>query len=145
MIPCHINLISYFFPPGMLYMEPEVLGWEPLSNTWLATRTAQDAHVLRLLFSKLAGPLLSYVTDEATPVVKVCNTGLFRTFINLLTAMLDNFAEVKAESNSEVLMERIVLFCLIWSLGGLLPLHQQQPFSDTVKSLTTWLVNWALN
>ena len=26
-------------------MEPEVLGWEPLSNTWLATRTPQDAHV----------------------------------------------------------------------------------------------------
>ena len=26
-------------------MEPEVLGWEPLSNTWLASRTPQDAHV----------------------------------------------------------------------------------------------------
>ena len=46
--------------------------------------------------------------------------------------------QVKAESNSEILMERIVLFCLVWSLGGLLPPHQQQPFSDIVKSLTSW-------
>jgi hypothetical protein len=34
------------------------------------------------------------MAEEATPTVKVCNTGLFNTFINLLTAMLDNFAEV---------------------------------------------------
>ena len=36
---------AIILPSGMLYMEAEVLGWEPLSNTWLATRTPTDAHV----------------------------------------------------------------------------------------------------
>ena len=41
---------AIILPSGMLYMEAEVLGWEPLSNTWLATRTPTDAHVRRNQF-----------------------------------------------------------------------------------------------
>ena len=59
--------------------------------------------------------------------------GMFQTCINLVSAMLADNIEIGGELH----IERLYLFCLIWTYGGLLDDKEKKAFSDLLKTLST--------
>ena len=91
---------------GMIYLEPEQLGWKPLLTSWLSTHLMDsalrkvpdeeaaiplfeaDEKLILHLFNWLVDPCLSYVrknVDEMSPTV---DSNLIRSLLNIFESLL---------------------------------------------------------
>uniref|UniRef100_A0A8C5PKA2 Dynein heavy chain n=1 Tax=Leptobrachium leishanense TaxID=445787 RepID=A0A8C5PKA2_9ANUR len=115
---------------GILFMERDTLGWGPLSKIWLEGRNQQEKAVLSKAFYKTLDPIFNLILCETRPLVPVTDVGLFHTCTNLLTVMLNE----KAQSiGGQLHIERLFIFCLIWSVGALITSKERKRFSDLLK------------
>ncbi|KAK6187606.1 hypothetical protein SNE40_005595 [Patella caerulea] len=132
---------------GILYVDKDVVGWKPIAKAWLGNRSQQEAHlkvkntdetvegVLQRAFQKCLDPIINFVFYEARPKLKLSEVGLFKTCLGLLSAMLADNIEIGGEMH----IERMFLFCLIWTFGGLLDQQDRKAFSDLLKTLSSAL------
>ena len=58
---------------------------------------------------------------------------MFKMCLNLLSAMLRDNVEIGGELH----IERLYLFCLMWSFGGLLDEKDRKGFNDMLSQLST--------
>jgi dynein heavy chain, axonemal len=77
----------------------------------------------------------NYIFKECKPMLPVREEGLFISLLNLLHAMLSENPNI----SSEVHIERIYLYCLIWTFGGVLQATDQKGFNDLLNNLTSAL------
>ncbi|KAM9316607.1 uncharacterized protein PAF06_007656 [Gastrophryne carolinensis] len=121
---------------GILYIEGEALGWRPLSKVWLDERNQQENAVLSKAFYRTLDPIFNLLLHDTKPIVPVTEVGLFRSCTNLLTVMLND----KAQSiGGQLHIERLFIFCLIWSVGNLVEVSERKKFSDLLKIYTSVL------
>ncbi|BFZ10052.1 hypothetical protein BsWGS_13093 [Bradybaena similaris] len=120
---------------GILYIDRDVVGWKPITKAWLDTRPHMEAHVLLKTFQKTLDPVISFVLSNTKCHLHLSEVGMLKTCLDLLAAMLTDNIEVSGELH----IERIYLFCLIWSFGGLLDISDRRAFSDLLKTLSTAL------
>ncbi|KAJ8314952.1 hypothetical protein KUTeg_007102 [Tegillarca granosa] len=121
---------------GIVYLDSDVLGWKPIADAWIESRTPQEIHVLQRAFQKTLDPISNFVLNDAKPQVKLSLVGMFKACLGLLSAMLADNIEIGGELH----IERLYLFCLIWTFGGLLEGQERKQFSDLLKTLSTALV-----
>ncbi|XP_068137634.1 dynein axonemal heavy chain 5-like isoform X2 [Hyperolius riggenbachi] len=121
---------------GILYVEGEALGWRPLSKMWLDGRNEQENAVLSKAFYRTLDPIFNLTLNDTKPVVPVTEVGLFHSCTNLLTVMLND----KAQSiGGQLHIERLFIFCLIWSVGTLIDIAERKKFSELLKVYTSVL------
>ncbi|XP_033874385.3 dynein axonemal heavy chain 8-like [Acipenser ruthenus] len=124
---------------GILYIDSKITGWRPLAKAWLAGRNEQENIVLSEAFNTALDPVFNYILRDIKSPVPLTEVGLFQTITNLLGAMLHE----KAQSLGGPLhIERLFLFCLIWTVGGLLGRSDKKRFSDILKSHTSTLPDY---
>ena len=58
---------------------------------------------------------------------------MFLTCLNMLTAMLSDNVEIGGELH----IERLYLFCMMWTYGGLLEDKDRRGFNDLLATLST--------
>eukprot|EP01041_Mallomonas_annulata_P000989 gene989-1935_t len=93
---------------GMIYMEPEQLGWQPILTSWLETHKKQgkfcgreielgvkslgisevDALHVQSLFDWLAEPCLCFVRKEVLEMSPTVDSSLIMALLNLMEALL---------------------------------------------------------
>jgi dynein heavy chain len=95
---------------GMIYMEPEQLGWKPLLSAWFESNRnggdffdniGEDEHfhrefvlfdddvlVIQSLFDWLVDPCLSYVRKEGIEMSPTVDANLIMSLLNILEALL---------------------------------------------------------
>ncbi|XP_018425842.1 PREDICTED: dynein gamma chain, flagellar outer arm-like [Nanorana parkeri] len=121
---------------GILYIEGDALGWRPLSKIWLDGRNQQENAVLSKAFYRTLDPVFNLILYDTKPVVPVTEVGLFCSCTNLLTVMLND----KAQSiGGQLHIERLFVFCLIWSVGTLIETSERKRFSELLKVYTSVL------
>ncbi|XP_059166583.1 dynein axonemal heavy chain 8-like [Physella acuta] len=120
---------------GILYIDRDVVGWKPIAKAWLDTRSQLEVHVLQKSFQKTLDPIMNFVHSEAKPRLQLSEVGMLKTCLGLLSAMLADNIEVSGELH----IERLYLFCLIWTFGGLLDSNDRKLFSDLLTTLSTAL------
>ncbi|XP_075124385.1 uncharacterized protein LOC142197756 [Leptodactylus fuscus] len=121
---------------GILYIEGEALGWRPLSKIWLDGRNQQENAVLSKAFYRTLDPIFNLILNDTKPIVPVTEVGLFRSFTNVLTVMLND----KAQSiGGQLHIEKLFIFCLVWTVGSLIDRTERKKFSDLLKVYTSVL------
>ena len=86
-------------------------------------------------FSKTMDDVCHYVLKECKPILPVGEESLFISCLSLLGAMLNDNTNI----GSEVHIERLFLYCLIWTFGAILEQNDQKGFSDLLYKLVTAL------
>ncbi len=76
-----------------------------------------------------------FVLKECKTILPVSEESLFSSCLSLLNAMLNDNANI----GSELHIERLFLFCLIWTFGAVLEHEDQKGFSDLLYKLVTAL------
>lgn len=123
---------------GVVHMDESVLGWKPLADAWLASRSPQERHCLQKAFNAAVDVISQFVQYEARPFMKICEVGMFNTCLAMLKALLEGNTDIGGELH----IERLFIFSLIWSFGALLDEADRRRFSEILLSLTSALPDY---
>ena len=141
---------------GIIYVSDTDLDWTPVARAWCQRRPlASEREALDLLFCKWlgesdaddAGHLFVWMVRQAAPVMFQTRVAYVQSLTNLLTGVLGSMA-AEAEgggsgngngssSLSADMLERAFLYCLTWSVGGLLDTEDRVKFDVFLRTLDT--------
>jgi dynein heavy chain len=77
----------------------------------------------------------NYVLKECRPILPVKEESLFQSCLSLLGALMSENTNIGGDMH----IERLYLFCLIWTFGGVLDANDQKGFSDLLNHLVSAL------
>ena len=114
---------------GIIFVSESDLDWEPVLNSWLKFKTASVSAVLKGCFRKYVGQcngpssyghLFQFVSKICKPVVVCPRVGVIRGCCSLLDGLM-GISDFSTKSDVVIVeIERLFLYSLIWSIGGIL-------------------------
>ncbi|KIZ07416.1 Dynein heavy chain 7, axonemal [Monoraphidium neglectum] len=113
---------------GMVYVQPDLLGWRPVFDSWLAALpaaiTSEDREELSQLAAWLLPPCLRMAAKGCPQVLAVHEINLAVSCMRLVEAHLDDLVRSEAlaadtpPEKRSALLQCTFLFSLVWSVGA---------------------------
>eukprot|EP00049_Salpingoeca_infusionum_P016530 m.339145 g.339145 ORF g.339145 m.339145 type:complete len:4022 (-) comp16092_c0_seq1:259-12324(-) len=132
---------------GMIYMEPESLGWEPLLDSWLntlpSTLNAGHHQFLKSMFVRCIPAALEFVSHVNYRHLSYAgDINLVVSCMKMLSAMMDPIRDEKAfeelsEDQVTGWLEGYFYFSFMWSIGGTTNSTGRQHFDVLLRKLMT--------
>jgi len=126
---------------GMIYLEPQQLGWRPLVTSWLeklpAFITEGMKETLNSLFEAFVDPTIFYIRNNCGLLMPVDDMFMVSSLMRLMSASMQDFA---GEANAKVLegwIFGIFLFSFTWSVGGAMNGHSRELFNEYFRMIYT--------
>jgi len=154
---CEVFDLQYASPAtvsrcGMVWVDPQNLGYEPFYERWVRTRCGDtvevspdhlgEADLLTELFDRYATKTIDYVLkglvdgemgEKLVQIIPIGNIDLIKQLCSMLDSFLPSVGHT-LESND---VENIYVYCLIWSIGGQLIQSSRVKFDAFVKKIST--------
>ncbi|KAF0298097.1 Dynein beta chain, ciliary [Amphibalanus amphitrite] len=122
---------------GILYLNPQDLGWNPFVSSWIETRDIQSEKAnLMILFDKYVPACLEVLRTRLKKITPIPEISHIQMLCNLLDCMLTP-DRVPADSPKE-LYELYFCFCCVWAFGASM-------FQDQVGDYRTEFSRWWMN
>ncbi|KAF7668491.1 hypothetical protein LDENG_00010030 [Lucifuga dentata] len=130
---------------GMIYMEPQQLGWTPLRDSYMDTLpeslSTEHRDLIFVLFDWVVQPCLDFVDRECRFVLQTSHIHLAYSLMRLYTCLLDEiFASGKQNISSEQItlwLQCLFLFAVVWTLGGTITGDSRKKFDVFFRNLIT--------
>ncbi|TMW55097.1 hypothetical protein Poli38472_013859 [Pythium oligandrum] len=147
---------------GMIYMEPEQLGWMPMLDSWLDSLIAagevdsdavaanpneeaspcigpfeinlEQRQLLTFLFSWLVEPCIAFVRKELVELSPTVDTNLVQSLIHILEAQLVKLPK-EAGGKKKPSIESAFFFALIWSVGESVNTEGRVRFCEFLRAI----------
>mmetsp|Transcript_42407 Transcript_42407/g.49462 ORF Transcript_42407/g.49462 Transcript_42407/m.49462 type:complete len:677 (+) Transcript_42407:4205-6235(+) len=129
---------------GMIFLEPELLGWLPLYQSWLKTLPEGfDEEIITAITDMvnwLIPPLLDFVRYEATETTPTQVQNLVRSCLRIFRALLKVFDEDKTRLEQPkkdiiTIVDGCFMFGLIWSVCATVNTEFRKACNDCLKKL----------
>ena len=136
---------------GMVYMDPDQLGYEPVLESWLNTLpeflSASDAYrgVIVQMFNWLIPACTNYLfrKQAVKSMLPVEQAMLSRNAMSLMFNLLDEFNVKDKNSVTETIspkqvngyIESLMIFSVAWSYGGILDAPGRNKFDSFLRGL----------
>jgi dynein heavy chain, axonemal len=114
---------------GIIFVSSTDLDWEPVVQSWLKSKPGHISSLLQQLFIKYVGNcdgvknfghLFQHILKTCKAVINVTRVAIIENCCKLLDGLLDNSVMAHAfTSEDSVEMERLFLYTLMWSFGGI--------------------------
>ena len=105
---------------GMIYMEPESLGWRPIAKSWLKSDFIIDSEreIINGLLEWLIDSIFLFKREHIKEYVETSNINLVVSLLNILECLIiDKNIKTENSETSETWIQCAFIFSLIWSLG----------------------------
>ena len=131
---------------GIIFVSESDLDWEPVLRSWLKQKAANTAAIFEKCFKKFVGAcegpksyghLFHFVQRRCKPVVACSRVGMIEGCCNLIDGMLSVSDLATTSDALAAELERIFLYALTWSVGGLLESEDRVEFSNYLADLST--------
>uniref|UniRef100_A0A3Q2QRM0 Dynein axonemal heavy chain 7 n=1 Tax=Fundulus heteroclitus TaxID=8078 RepID=A0A3Q2QRM0_FUNHE len=130
---------------GMIYMEPQQLGWSPLRDSYMNTlpKSLDDEHreLIMDLFDWLVQPCLDFLDKECCFMVQTSPIHLAYSLMKLYTCLMEiaasetNGAQNMSSEQIAMWLQGLFLFSLVWSLGGTITGDSRKKFDVFLRNL----------
>ena len=133
---------------GMVYMEPGILGLEPLIKSWLntvpPTLKAKKSFIPNLenYFKKYLNEMIKYMRKNCSEPVPTVNNNITQSLMRILDCYFAEYIEneIKKVSVEEVeefesILEAYFLFALIWSIGSTTNIEGRERFDRKLREV----------
>lgn len=117
---------------GIIYVSDTELGWKPVSKSWLDKKDPAHAAALVPCFERFVEKTLDFLRLSAKPVMFNESVSQVGTLTTLLDGCIKTYTE-KQGGLDGVKLERLFIYCLAWSLGGLLNEKDRHSFDAEVR------------
>uniref|UniRef100_A0A8C2U959 Dynein axonemal heavy chain 3 n=1 Tax=Coturnix japonica TaxID=93934 RepID=A0A8C2U959_COTJA len=123
---------------GMIYMDPQQLGWKPLKDSYILTLppNLQEDH------RELVRPCLDFIHYNCKAVVQTSSLHLTYSFMRLYTCLLDEIKQPEEEGKESMSAQQITLwlqglflFALVWTIGGTIDADSRKKFDVFYRNL----------
>lgn len=118
---------------GIIYVSDVELGWLPPVISWLDRKPAYLKEILQPLFEKYVDTLLTNMRLQYRPLMfneTACTLAAMRTLLDGCLGETEGAPQLDA-----MRVKRYFVYCLTWSLGGLLDEKDRPAFDADVRSL----------
>uniref|UniRef100_A0A8D0L4V2 Dynein axonemal heavy chain 11 n=1 Tax=Sphenodon punctatus TaxID=8508 RepID=A0A8D0L4V2_SPHPU len=121
---------------GILYVNPQDLGWNPYVTSWIETRSHQSEKAnLIILFDKYVPPCLDQLRTNLKTITPIPENSMIQTLCSLLDCLLTP-ENVPPDCPRE-LYEIYFVFACVWAFGGAL-------FQDQLSNYQAEFSRWWL-
>nr|XP_043909238.1 dynein axonemal heavy chain 3-like [Solea senegalensis] len=131
---------------GMIYMEPDQLGWTPLRDSYMNTLperlSSEHRELIMDLFDWLVQPCLDFINSNCRFVIQTSPIHLVHCLLKLFTCLMDEISEsgtrrAKTMSSQQVTMwlQGLFLFAAVWTLGGTITGECRKKFDVFYRNL----------
>nr|DBA18657.1 TPA: hypothetical protein GDO54_016881 [Pyxicephalus adspersus] len=127
---------------GMIYLEPQQLGWEPLVKSWLNTlpdvlKTKEHLALLQDLFQWLIPPALRFLRKQCKELVATSNSNVVISLTRLFEMLIfDAVNEEPTNKSIRVWIMACFAFSMVWSVGGCCDADSRNKFDAFLKEIT---------
>lgn len=126
---------------GMVYMEPERMGWRPLMESWaskLSFFSDETIIFIKNMFEYYVPALLVFIRKECKEIAPNTDIGLVNSLMRLLSCHFDDLSRRSAAETDGMLiltqrLESWFIFSLVWSLGGSLDIASRAKFDVMLR------------
>jgi dynein heavy chain len=138
---------------GIIFVSETDLDWWPTMEGWAQKRPASQAAFLREYFkryvsqrgdekSDAAGPdssgaIFRFLSKNCRPVIQSQRVALIESQLTLLTFLLDDCDLSESLEDVAGEIERVFLFSLAWTVGGLLESEDRVKFDAYLREIST--------
>jgi dynein heavy chain len=133
---------------GMVYMEPGILGLEPLIKSWLTKVPPAFKNKKTFLpnlenyFKKYVHEMLKYMRKHCTEPVPTVDNNVCQRLMRILDCFFADYweTEIKKIAPEEVedleqMMEPLFIFAVVWSIGCTTDLEGRDKFNSKLREL----------
>eukprot|EP00937_MAST-01D_sp_MAST-1D-sp2_P000239 g239.t1 len=128
---------------GIIYVSSSDLDWEPVAQAWLAKRPEEQQGPLRQCFELYVGhcsvqdpgEAFSFIRREMKPVLQCTRVGQVEGMISLMESLLNQAELSESAEDLKSELERVFLWVMAWSLGGMMGLADRQKFDQYLRKL----------
>uniref|UniRef100_A0A8C9L6L3 AAA+ ATPase domain-containing protein n=1 Tax=Pavo cristatus TaxID=9049 RepID=A0A8C9L6L3_PAVCR len=130
---------------GMIYMDPQQLGWKPLKDSYMHTLppNLQEEH------RELVRPCLDFIHHHCKAIVQTSSIHLTYSLMKLYTCLLefkicvlDEIRQPEEEGKESMSSQQITLwlqglflFALVWTIGGTIDADSRKKFDLFYRNL----------
>ncbi|XP_071879956.1 dynein axonemal heavy chain 3 isoform X2 [Anas platyrhynchos] len=131
---------------GMIYMDPQQLGWKPLKDSYMNTLppNLQEEHreLVNDMFMWLVEPCLEFIHHNCKAIVQTSSIHLTYSLMKLYTCLLDEIKQPEEEGKESMSSQQITLwlqglflFALVWTIGGTIDADSRKKFDLFYRNL----------
>ncbi|EAS00969.2 dynein heavy chain (macronuclear) [Tetrahymena thermophila SB210] len=129
---------------GMIYMEPQYMGWEPLYHSWASTLPKtfkqEDLDEIDTLFRWIINPTLKFIRKKCHEISPTQDQNLVVSLMRIYRGLLkdledqDYYDSIEFKNKQSMIQFRFI-FSLYWSIGGSLTGDDRKQFNVFVARL----------
>ncbi|XP_037394017.1 dynein heavy chain 8, axonemal [Pygocentrus nattereri] len=117
---------------GMVFMSSSALSWKPIFQGWAKKRTAQEPDTLMAHYDKIFEDAYVFLKQNLKPKMQLLECNYIMQSVNLLEGLIPTKEAGGIVNNTQ--LERLFVFCLMWSLGALLELDDRDRLEAFIRS-----------
>nr|XP_046263890.1 dynein axonemal heavy chain 8-like isoform X2 [Scatophagus argus] len=117
---------------GMVFISSSALSWQPILQGWAHKHNAKEAESIMSLYDKIFEDAYVYMKQNLKPKMELLECNYIMQSVKLLEGLIP--AKEAGGLVSSQHLERLFVFCLMWSLGALLELEDRDKLEAYIRA-----------
>ncbi|XP_037304127.2 dynein axonemal heavy chain 8-like [Pungitius pungitius] len=117
---------------GMVFMSSSALSWQPILQGWAHKHIPKEAGSIVNLYERMFDDAYLYMKHNLKPKMELLECNYIMQSVNLLEGLIPT-KEAGGLAGSKHL-ERLFVFCLMWSLGAILELEDRDKLEEYLRA-----------
>uniref|UniRef100_A0A8C4E9U5 AAA+ ATPase domain-containing protein n=1 Tax=Dicentrarchus labrax TaxID=13489 RepID=A0A8C4E9U5_DICLA len=117
---------------GMVFMSSSALTWQPILQGWANKRNATEAESILSLYDRIFEDAYLYMKQNLKPKMELLECNYIMQSVNLLEGLIPTKETGGLVGSNH--LERLFVFCLMWSLGALLELEDRDKLEAFIRA-----------